>query len=216
MSIRKELITKIVGDNEKLVDIFDDHLHEIKVDIGETEFCYLMAQLQHESGLNPQVENTGYTEARARQIWGSRVPDDWAWEGVASPDMQEALISKVYGGRMGNYSEGDGWLYRGRGFIQITGHDNYRDFAKSVGIPSAKGAVDLFDDNPLVFSVKSALWYWTKRVPYQKIVQESVSIMAKVTKITRAINGGTWGLDDRIRHTNHNIKKLIDLDRRDT
>jgi putative chitinase len=97
---------------------------------------------------------------------------------------------------MGNGPEasGDGYKFRGRGAIQLTGKDNYTAFFKSIGLgPDA--------DPNLVgtqYALLSAAWFWSKN-GLNKIADEGTSD-AVVTKITKRVNGGTIGLADRIRH----------------
>ena len=110
-----------------------------------------------------------------------------------------------YANRMGNgpESSGDGWTYRGRGPIQLTGKDNYRAFAK-----------DMFDDwenlfeNPdwvtsdRDFALMSAIWFWNKNKLNVQADAGDIKLM------TKKINGGYIGLEDRIKHYNHAIEVL--------
>src|SRR3546814_6034257 len=83
---------------------------------------FFRAQIGHESGgLKVREENMNYSAARLMAAWPGRFPDMASTDGFAH--NPEALANHVYGGRMGNDSRGDGWKYRGRGFIQITGKD---------------------------------------------------------------------------------------------
>ena len=108
----------------------------------------------------------------------------------------EKIANLIYGGRMGNGPEasGDGWKHRGRGYIQLTGKDNYTAFGKAIGI-------DILANPDLVatkYPLLSAAWYWNSR----KInaVADQGATDAVVTKITKLVNGGTIGLADRIKH----------------
>jgi putative chitinase len=117
----------------------------------------------------------------------------------------EKIANKVYANRMGNgpESSGDGWKYRGRGPIQLTGKDNYRAFAK-----------EMFDDwenlfnNPdwvnadRDFALMSAIWFWNKN----KLNREADA--GDIKTMTRKINGGYIGLEDRIHHYEDAIKLL--------
>lgn len=123
-----------------------------------------IAQIGHESGqLRNLVENLSYRADRIRQVgqasaagsrWRSLVPR--AAELAGSP---ERLANAVYGGRMGNGPEasGDGWRFRGRGLIQLTGRDNYRAAAEALGLP-------LIDEPQLLeqaeHAAQSAAWWW--------------------------------------------------------
>jgi len=102
----------------------------------------------------------------------------------------------VYSGRMGNGNEasGDGYKFRGRGYIQLTGRDNYTAFGKSIGVA--------IEENPdLVstqYALSSAAWFWSKN-NLNKIADTGATDAA-VTMITKRVNGGTIGLADRIKH----------------
>lgn len=95
-------------------------------DMPLDHLAYCLATAFHETGqkMQPVVENLNYTSAaRIRQVWPSRFPSEAAAKPFAG--NPQALANKVYGGRMGNVGVDDGWTYRGRGFVQITGRDNY-------------------------------------------------------------------------------------------
>ncbi|MDD0824643.1 glycoside hydrolase family 19 protein [Mannheimia sp. AT1] len=99
---------------------------------------------------------------------------------------KQAIANRVYGNRMGNGNErsGDGWKYRGRGLIQITGKANYIDFAKWENLPSLVTSPDQITSN-LALTVRVAIWYWQSR----KLAQYS-----DILTVTKKINGGTHGL----------------------
>ena len=108
----------------------------------------------------------------------------------------QKIANRVYANRMGNSDEasGDGWRYRGRGLIQLTGKDNYTFFAGSLGIPVEEAAEYL---STFEGAAQSACFYWE---------QNKLNRFADandVKGLTRAINGGFIGLEDRIKHTNH-------------
>ena len=87
---------------------------------------FFLAQIGHESGgLRITEENLNYSAQRMMQVWPSRFPNLASTNGLAQ--NPQALANKVYGGRLGNTGPNDGWNYRGRGFIQITGKDGYRE-----------------------------------------------------------------------------------------
>ena len=92
--------------------------------------CHFMAQIGHEcGGFTIKRESLNYTTtARLRAVWPSRFPDDAS----ARPYVrnEEKLAEKVYGGRLGNVKKGDGFRYRGRGFVQITGRESYREMGQ--------------------------------------------------------------------------------------
>lgn len=100
-----------------------------KQGVLRNQLAYALATAYHETGqrMTPVEENLRYvTTSRLRQVWPKRFPTDAsAAPYVSNP---EGLANLVYGGRMGNDTAGDGWRYRGRGLVQITGRDNYRKF----------------------------------------------------------------------------------------
>jgi putative chitinase len=128
------------------------------------------------------------------KTWPSRFPTLEA----AQPYHRnpEKIANRVYGGRMGNGTEetGDGWLYHGRGLIQLTGKDNYTLAGDALGMDFVHSP-----DYVLVpkYAALTAGWYWNKR-------QLNKEADAKdYTAMTKKINGGTIGLDDRIAHIRH-------------
>jgi len=116
----------------------------------------------------------------------------------------ERIANKVYANRMGNGSElsGEGYKFRGRGYIQLTGKENYTSFGKAIN--------ENIIANPDVVSSKyallSAAWFFTKN-GLHKMADEGASDQV-VTKITKRVNGGTIGLPDRIKHFKEYYKLL--------
>ncbi|HDL2156914.1 TPA: glycoside hydrolase family 19 protein, partial [Mannheimia haemolytica] len=110
---------------------------------------------------------------------------------------KQAIANRVYANRMGNGNErsGDGWKYRGRGLIQITGKANYIDFAKWEGLPSLVTDPDQITKN-LALTVQVAVWYWVSR---------KLSEFSDILTVTKKINGGTHGLTQRTAY----YKKLM-------
>ena len=155
-----------------------------------------VAQCQHESGdFTVLQENLNYGAKGLRGLFGKYFPnDDLARQYERKPEM---IANKIYGGRMGNGPEasGDGWKYRGRGIIQITGKSNYAQCSK-----------DLFQDDTLVrdpdllrepeWAVLSGCWFWHKNQLNQWCDQGDMNTL------TKKINGGFIGLEDRVHHWN--------------
>lgn len=154
-----------------------------------TRIAHFMAQLEHESNLKPISENLNYSAVGLTTIFKKYFPNIASTNGyVRSP---EKIANKVYANRMGNGDEesGDGWKYRGRGFIQITGKDNYKLLSKATGIDFVNDPDKLLNEADAMIS---ALWYWTK------IGGNSLADKGDIKEITRRINGGYNGLSDRI------------------
>jgi putative chitinase len=155
------------------------------------ELANFMAQVTHESnGLNRLEESFRYT----RNI--SQIPVQSAWrEGPDTLDAarKQALMGKpeqlaelMYGGRNGNNEPGDGWKYHGRGYIQLTGKDNYRAAGEALDLDLVKHPELAADPQ---HASKIAVWYWENRVPE--------SARDDVRAATKAVNGKYNGLEDR-------------------
>ena len=161
-----------------------------------------LAQCGHESvDFTVLQENLNYSAKGLSLTW----PKRFLSEADAQPYHRnpEKIANKVYASRMGNGDEasGDGWRYRGRGAIQLTGRDNYTAFAKSID-KSLDETVEYLETLP--GAIESAAWFWKKN---------NLNALADARDIvtsTRRINGGTIGLDDRRRHFEHNLEVLKD------
>ena len=153
------------------------------------EVAMFLAQIGHESGqLGSVAENLNYSAKRLREVWPSRFPT--AAIAAKYEKNPEALANKVYADRMGNGNEasGDGWKYRGRGFIQLTGKSNYIGFANWLGV-SLEDAVE-HAETPQG-AVDTAIYFWTRN-NLGPLAREG-----KIETVTRKINGGIHGLADR-------------------
>ena len=132
-------------------------------------------------------ENLNYSAQRLTQVWPSRFPNISMAEPYAN--NPEKLADFVYAGRMGNLQDGDGWKFHGRGLIQLTGRENYANCGSGVG-------VDLIDNPDLLLTPKyaalSAGWFWNKKSLNALADTQEYGVM------TRRINGGLTGLDERI------------------
>lgn len=153
-----------------------------------------LGQVSHEStGFRVLEENLHYSAERLCQVWPMRFVIPTSAQARACSMNPEALANTVYSGRLGNVNNGDGWKFHGRGLIQLTGRDNYQKFATAIGRP--------IDDMPAYLLTKegaamSALWFWSRA---------GLSAMAdtwELTRITRAVNGGSEGLANRIALSN--------------
>ena len=115
---------------------------------------------------------------------------------ASMPNKQEAIANLVYANRMGNGGPetGDGYRYCGRGLIQLTGKSNYSWFAASLGIPVEEAAEYL---QTFEGAAQSACWFWETNNLNQWADK------GDILTLTKKINGGTIGLDDRIAHYQH-------------
>jgi putative chitinase len=159
--------------------------------------AHFLAQCGHESGgfkfLN---ENLNYSAKGLRGTFPKYFPTD---EIAAKYERKPELIaSKVYGGRMGNGAEEtkEGFKFRGRGYIQLTGKDNYTKFAKFIGEDTVANPDLVATKYPLAsaafFFDSNGLW----------AVCDKGADQATVTAVTKRVNGGTIGLADRLNHFN--------------
>jgi putative chitinase len=157
--------------------------------------AHFLAQCGHESGgFKATQENLNYSAKGLAGIFKKYFPT----EAAAAPYARQPqkIASKVYGGRMGNGPEstGEGYKFRGRGYIQLTGKENYTAFGKSIG----EDMVANPDMVASTYALLSAAWFFSKN-GLHKIADEGASDLV-VTKITKRVNGGTIGLPDRIKH----------------
>jgi putative chitinase len=159
-----------------------------------------IAQCAHESGGFKFIkENLNYKAASLRKVFPKYFPDDAT--AAAYAQQPEKIANKIYGGRMGNGPEasGDGYKYCGRGLIQLTGKDNYTRFAQSLEISPEEVAEYL---KTFEGCAQSACWFWEANNLNQWADK------GDILTLTKRINGGTIGLDDRIKHYNHALHVL--------
>jgi putative chitinase len=162
-----------------------------------------VAQCAHESGNFTQLrENLNYKAVTLRKIFPKYFStDELAQQYAALPNKQQAIANLVYANRMGNGppESGDGWRFAGKGLIQLTGKENYTWFAASLGISVEEAAeyLETFEG-----AAQSACWFWETN----KLNQWADK--GDILTLTKRINGGTIGLDDRIKHYNHALHVL--------
>ena len=161
--------------------------------LNKVRAAHFFAQCAHESGnWKATSENLNYGAKGLRGIFGKYFPTDAL---AKAYERQPAKIAnKVYGNRMGNgpESSGDGWKFRGRGFLQLTGHDNYKALSQYINRP------DIMDNPDLVageLAIESALWFFDRNKLWG-ICDQGINDAA-ILALTKRINGGTHGLEDR-------------------
>lgn len=162
-----------------------------------------IAQCSHESGGFMAIkENLNYRWQTLRKIFPRYFPtDELAQEYASKPNKAEAIANRVYANRMGNGPEqsGDGYRYCGRGLIQLTGRENYSWFAASLSITPEEASqyMETFEG-----AAQSACWFWeTNKL-------NTWADTGDIVTLTKKINGGTIGLEDRIKHYNHALHVL--------
>jgi len=165
--------------------------------------AHFLAQCGHESGgFTINVENLNYSAKGLRQIFGKYFPTDALANQYAR--QPEKIANRVYGNRMGNGDEksGDGYKYRGRGYIQLTGKNNYTAFSNSINDSEVISNPSKVATN---YSLLSAAWFFQRCLTKCDIG----SSREVVTAVTKMVNGGTIGLEDRIKHFNEYYKLLV-------
>ena len=197
----KQLLPKN-PDVEQWYEALSKILPEYEINTPQRIAAFI-AQCGHESGgFMTLKENLNYRAETLRKVFPKYFPTDaMAAEYVAKPNKKEAIANRVYANRMGNGPEesGDGYRYCGRGLIQLTGKTNYTLFAASVGIPleEVPEYLQTFEG-----AVKSACWFW--KTNNLNVLADSGAIKG----MTRMINGGLNGIDDRIKHYEDALKVL--------
>jgi len=157
-----------------------------------------IGQCGHESNNFRTLEENLYYSANAlMRVWPSRFPDHDVAEKYAN--KPEKIANKVYAGRMGNTEDGDGWKYHGRGLIQLTGKDNYSRCSETLGIDLVNNPDLLLEPE---FAAASAGWFWRKHGLNQ------LADLGDWVAITKRINGGIHGIDDRVARTNKALAVL--------
>jgi putative chitinase len=196
MSITLELLQNIapqtkVSKLEGFVEGLQEACDKFEINTPSRLACFL-AQVGHESGgFNAVKENLNYSAAGLTGTFHKYFPTlESAHPYERNP---EAIANRVYANRMGNGDEhsGDGFKYRGRGLIQLTGHDNYHAFAEDLGleIDEAIEYLETYEG-----AAMSAAWFWWKNNLNDWADKEDM------VTLTKKINGGTIGLEDRIHH----------------
>lgn len=190
MSISREVLTRL-GATAANADAYLDPLNAAMAAHGidsALRIAHFLAQVMHESGsLKTTVENMRYSAERLRAVFPRYFPT--AAEAAAYANQPARIGSRVYGGRMGNGPEasGDGYLYRGRGLIQLTGKANYRAFSAWIGD-------DVVAHPELVatrYAAQSAVYFWDKNA------LNALADLDDLNTITRRINGGLNGFAHR-------------------
>jgi putative chitinase len=162
--------------------------------LNKNRAAHFFAQTAHESGnFKAFSENLNYGAKGLRGIFGKYFPTDAMAR--AYERQPQKIANRVYANRMGNGDEasGDGWKYRGRGPLQLTGKNNYRAFGKYIGREQ-----EVLDNPDIVaneLGFESALWFFDANKLWG-ICDQGINDAA-ILALTKRINGGTHGLDDR-------------------
>lgn len=181
-------------EHEKLCNLMDNLLAPAGINTKERVNMFL-AQCGHESdGFTRFTEGLNYSAKGLLGTFQKYFPD--LKTALSYERQKEKIANRVYANRMGNgpESSGDGWKYRGFGFIQLTGKDNFNIFSKDTGIDIVTNPESIRDD--LSLAIRTAIWFWNKN-NLNKFADAKDILGA-----TKKINGGTNGLEDRKKYYN--------------
>ena len=204
MELTKEQLKQLLPKNK-----FVDHWYEVlakllpdyEIDTPQRIAAFI-AQCSHESGGFTTIkENLNYRPESLVKLFSKYFDLPTAQRYCALPNKQEAIANRIYANRMGNGDEasGDGYKYCGRGLIQLTGKDNYFWFSASLGITPEEASeyMATFEG-----AAQSACWFWENN----KLNQWADA--GDILTLTKRINGGTIGLEDRVNHYEHALHVL--------
>lgn len=177
---------------DSVLNQIPDTISKFKIDTP-LRLSHFLAQCAHEStGFKNTSENLNYSAEGLKKTFPKYFPQTLSESYARQP---EKIASRVYGGRMGNGDEStkDGYKFRGRGYIQLTGKDNYIAFGKLINEDLVKNPDLVATKYPLL----SAAWFFNKNCLKKCDVGDTDAV---VTSVTKCVNGGTLGLDERIKY----------------
>jgi putative chitinase len=202
MELTKEQLRQLLPKNP-YIDQWHNALSQLLPDYGintPQRIAAFIAQCAHESGNFVFLkENLNYRAESLMRTWPRHFPTmEIAQQYARQP---EKIANRAYANRMGNGDEasGDGWRFLGRGLIQLTGKENYSWFAASLGISVEEAAEYL---QTFEGAAQSACWFWETNNLNQWADK------GDILTLTKRINGGTIGLEDRIKHYEHALHVL--------
>ena len=170
-------------------------LDQFGISDAPLRLSHFMAQVLHESdGLANQIESLNYSAERLPQVWPSRFKPTGPLDPAAFAHNQQKLGNEVYGGRMGNTGPNDGFTYRGRGLLQLTGKDSYQEATTTLRAQNP-AAPDFVASPDEVFGPQ-----WCLAIAAAEWSSKNCNAFADlddIRKVTRAINGGLIGLAQR-------------------
>ena len=187
------------------LELYVDGINEAAERFGIYEnvdrMAMFLAQIGHESGgLRTMEENLNYSASGLMKVFHKYFPDQATADEYAR--KPEKIANRVYASRMGNGDEGsgDGWNFRGRGAIQLTGRDNYTKFAHDIGMDMEEVVDYLSKDH--AGPIMSAAWFWNSR----KL--NDYADRLDISGCTQRINGGQNGIEERTAYYN-SIKEIL-------
>lgn len=170
----------------KWAPAFSEQLRGRAMSAGEDELDDFLGQMLHECALLERVEEGLYysTPGRLMATWSTRFPTVESEQQYRC--MPQKLANFVYGGRLGNSMPDDGWNYRGRGCIMVTGRANYAALSKALGVDLVESPSML--SQPAT-ALRASIAWWEKNLPDE--------LMGNMLAVTKRVNGGTTGLAER-------------------
>jgi len=197
VELQIEQLRQIIPKNQYITywyDALKQLLPDYEINTPE-RIAGFLAQCAHESGGFTAIkENLNYRAVTLRKVFPKYFSTDELAQQYAG--KQEQIANRVYANRMGNGPEesGDGYRYCGRGLIQVTGKDNYFWYAESIQITPEEAShyMECFEG-----AAQSACWFWESNN------LNSCADRRDILTMTKKINGGTIGLEDRTNHFNH-------------
>ncbi len=200
--LRQMMPTLPKAKRELYAPMLDASMAEFEIN-NERRVAAYLANLAHESGnLTRWEENLRYSAKRLTQVWPNRFPTIAAATPFAN--NPEALANKTYGGRMGNNKPGDGWLYRGRFPLQATGKGMYQKAAAALNIPELLTDPDSCMSDPMI-GFRVSAWIFAVEKGGNQLADK-----LQIKALTKAINGGYNGLQERIDLFNRGLRILPD------
>lgn len=193
-----------LGIDPNLVDPFNETFQRFGI-LTPAQQASWIGQCGHECG-NFRIleENLNYRAPTLLKLFPKTPKRQWGFtpeEAAAYEKQPQKIANRIYSNRMGNRDEasGDGWRFRGSGFLQLTGHANFYHAGQALG-------VDFVMQPELVrtpmYAAQTAGWFWQTH----KLNQYADN--GDFVTMTKRINGGTIGLEDRIKHINHALHVL--------
>lgn len=183
---------------------FTAEVTDEKFSAGESEIDDFLGQILHESTLLQRLEeNLNYSAEGLRRVFPSHFTEDEAQDYAHQP---ERIANRAYASRLGNGDEdsGDGWRYRGRGLLQVTGLKNYRILEQRLGLPFTTDPDSLADPE---IALRVAISWWENNVPD--------ICLDNIVKVTKRVNGGDIGIKHRAEVTNLAKTALLQYGTRD-
>lgn len=169
--------------------------------------AHFLAQAAHESGtFKFKSENLNYSKESLVKVFPKYFT---AASAQAYHRQPEKIANKVYANRMGNGDEksGDGWKFKGRGYIQLTGKNNYKQFSEDIKDNKVYDNPDIVADDE--YAGLSAIWFWNKNGLSKIADTDNLRDDKTLIKIASRVNGGTHGLADRLERFNEYKKILL-------